>query len=143
MTGAREAKAVPAARIPGQPCFLAGLVTVWMAEKFEDAPNSDSQRESAGSRQTNVQIGIFIDDRTLWLESARNTKHAVRKLQFFVERGDEADRALGWMLHTDRSEWASSVPWRNIPGKVQGRSKCWEGHLQLHSTQKGPADQEP
>ena len=43
--------------------------------------------------QTKGQIVIFVDDRTLWLDSVRTHKqHAVRKLQQFVER---VDRALG------------------------------------------------
>ena len=86
---------------PVSPARLARLMTVWI----KAAQGISNPAARSGYCQNEVQIGIFIDDRTVWLESSRKRmEKAVQKLKEFVERGDKADKVLGWKLHSDKGE---------------------------------------
>ena len=97
--------------------------------------DGSGQERSRGQKwycENEVQIGIFVDDRTLWLESSKeHVGEAVQKSKEFVKRGEKADKVLGWQSHFHKREWAASVRcghlqllgWDIIPGQVKAESR--------------------
>ena len=127
---------------PASPALLAGLMTVWMmAAQGKNAPENPR-----GSCENEVQVGIHIDDRTLWVETPkRRVRKAVQKLKEFVERGDKADKVLGWELHPDRGEWAATKRcgqlwlrnWDTILGQIKAEIKVLASRTTSQRTDEG------
>ena len=60
--------------------------------RIKAAQGRKDSSAKTGYCENEVQIGIFIDDRTLWFESAKK----LQKLKEFVEKGDKADK-VSWV----------------------------------------------
>ena len=126
-----EANVVSAPVVPGQ-CSAVGR------------PHDCVDHGCAGQRycESKVQVGIYIHDRTMWVETP---KRRVRNLKEFVERGDKADKVLGWELHPDNGEWAATKKcgqlWLRkcdtIPGQIKAEIKCWGSRTTSLRTNEG------
>ena len=72
--------------------ILAGLMTVWVQEVTSKVPEA--------------QIGIFVDDRTIWTEHAE--PDAI--LDRVMDAAAVVDDAMGWQLHPDKGEMFATRP---------------------------------
>ena len=108
------------------------------------------QQRLVGCCEDDAQIGIFIDDKSSWLESLK--KHvgkALPKFKEFVEGGDKVDKILGCELHPDKGEWAASMrcghlqllKWDTIPAVVKFEIKVLGVTYSFTQHRRRPADQ--
>ena len=73
-------------------------MTVWVRA----AQRKNDPEIKSGRCEKEVKIGIWLDDRTLWLKSPR--KRVGKVVQKLKENVDK----VGWELDLDKEKWAAS-----------------------------------
>ena len=81
--------------------LLSGIMTVWARQMKLQVPR--------------IQLGIFIDDRTIWTEASTNT------LRKAIQTSQQLDALFGFKNNVDKESFFSNKPWVRQRLKALGK----------------------